>query len=451
MEQITIVGAGLAGVLLSALLAKKGYKVQLFDARKSPRSEKKDAERSINLAMSCRGLTALQSAGLKSILEDKLVPMRSRAIHLSSGEILYQSFGRSTTECIYAIRRRDLHLALLDFAESFKNVECFFEHQLRDIDFKNKELLFELPGNDKKRRPYQRLIGADGAGSVVRDCMEKNHKLHSKRIFLSHGYKELSITLKPGIFEKGHLHLWPRENFLLLGNPNPDESITGSLFLPYMGKTSFNTLENKNKVASFFKNEFPDVYASTPSIVEEFLRHPVGRMSSIHSGPWYDGDDCCLIGDAAHGIIPFFGQGMNAAFEDCRIFDEILSKHGENWELVFKEFYESRKKNTEAVSRMSIDNYHEIQEGIQDKTFNLKKDLNHQMMERFPKRYISKHVLVMFTNTPYHTAEEIGVLQDKMLQDLCENVETLKEIDWEKAEHLMQTYDKKLTELNNHH
>ncbi|WP_419420913.1 FAD-dependent oxidoreductase [Legionella sp. D16C41] len=247
-----------------------------------------------------------------------------------------------------------------------------------------------------------------------------------------------------------HLHLWPRDSFLLLGNPNCDHSITGSLFLAHEGRNSFANLINEGSIKVFFRKFFPDAYDETPNLVTEFLQNPTGNMSTIKCSPWYYQDQCLLIGDAAHGLVPFFGQGMNSAFEDCRIFNDILNRYEDDWHKALPAFFQARKINTDAVAKMSMDNFHEIQSDICDKQFNLKKQLEHILMNRYPERYISKHVLVMFTNTPYAQALAIGEIQSNFLNKICVNLHTIEDIDWKEVDTLMDDYDKKLANLNFH-
>lgn len=449
MKEVTIIGSGLAGTLLALYLAKRGYKLDVFDSRSDPRSIKKEDGRSINLALSCRGITGLAGVGILPKVEKLMVPMHARAIHEMSGQIKFQSFGRHHNEYINAIQRNELNRLLLNEAERFPTVHFHFNTQLITLDVERKIAIFELKNGARLKQSYTRLIGADGAGSCVREQLNAQSLIKSSRTFLPYGYKELSIG-EPGqnhlIHE--HLHLWPRDAFLLLGNPNLNQSITGSLFLPCEGKNSFAELDNELKINAFFKKSFPDAFTEMPHLLEEFTQHPTGNMSTIKCDPWYYQDQCLLIGDAAHGVVPFFGQGMNSAFEDCRILNELLDKHHDDWKKVMPAFYQSRKVNTDAVAQMSMDNFHEIQTDIRDKGFNLKKQLEQELMHRYPEHYVSKHVLVMFTNTPYAKAQALGELQTIFLNSICENIENIEDINWNNVEKELKQYDKKLTKQN---
>ncbi|KTD11254.1 FAD-dependent oxidoreductase [Legionella jamestowniensis] len=449
MKSVTIIGSGLAGTLVSLYLARRGYEVEVFEARPDIRIEKPDRGRSINLALSCRGITGLAGVDLMPEVEKIMVPMRARAIHEADGEIKFQAFGRRSSEYINAIHRSELNALLLNAAEKNRRIRVHFDMKLVNLDINNRALTFSNKNQQPINKSYEVLIGADGAGSYVREALIKRNLVQASRRFLPHGYKELSISRSHSSeFVPEHLHLWPRDSFMLLGNPNRDLSITGTLFLPLQGKHSFAALDDEISIRSFFKTQFSDAYPAMPDPVGEFFNHPTGNLSTVKCSPWYVGDHCLLIGDAAHGIVPFFGQGMNSAFEDCRILNELLDSYEDNWQQVMPAFFTARKVNTDAVAEMSMDNYHEIQTDIRDEQFNLKKQLEQELMHRYPERYISKHVLVMFTNTPYATAKACGEIQQALLNKICEKARSINEIDWGKVNTLMEQYDKNLANLN---
>lgn len=448
MNEVTIIGAGLAGTLLALYLAKRGYKLELFDARPDIRLIHAKDSRSINLALSCRGITGLAGVGIRSEVEKLMVPMRARAIHDTQGQIKYQAFGRDHEEHINAIQRNELNKLLLNEAEKNPRVTLNFNTKLSSIDFEKKIMFFEAENSQPFSKPYEHLIGADGAGSKVRERLQEQQRIQTTRTFLPYGYKELSIGgPEQNHLAHEHLHLWPRDAFLLLGNPNLDRSITGSLFLAHEGKNSFALLDNELEIKAFFNDAFPDVFSAMPNLINEFMEHPTGNMSTIKCEQWHYQDQCLLIGDAAHGVVPFFGQGMNSAFEDCRILNELLDAHQDDWAKVMPAFYQSRKINTDAVAQMSMDNFHEIQTNIRDRRFNLKKQLEQVLMQRYPQHYVSKHVLVMFTNTPYAEAQAYGDVQAEFLDLICEQMERIEDIDWYKVEKSLNYYDKKLAKL----
>ncbi len=448
MKSMTIIGSGLAGTLLSLYMARRGYEVELFDSRSDMRIEKADKGRSINLALSCRGITGLAGVNLMPEVNKVMVPMRARAIHQQDGEIKYQAFGRQKDEYINAILRSELNELLLSKTEKESKILLHFDMKLIGMDVRNKLLHFECKDGSYLTKAYRLLIGADGAASNVREILANEQLINASRQFLPHGYKELSISKSHSQgFVPEHLHLWPRDSFMLLGNPNRDHSITGTLFLANEGKNSFAELDNEASIHSFFKTFFTDAYQAMPDLINEFMHHPTGHLSTIKCSPWYFDDQCLLIGDAAHGLVPFFGQGMNSAFEDCRILNELLDKYHDNWKQVMPAFFALRKVNTDAVAEMSMDNYHEIQSDIRDAKFNLKKQTEQELMHRYPERYISKHVLVMFTNTPYAVARDCGFLQNELLDKICSNVRYTSDINWNEVENLMDQYDEKIGEF----
>ncbi|MCL9683411.1 FAD-dependent oxidoreductase [Legionella maioricensis] len=448
MKKITLIGGGLAGTLCSLYLARRGYLVDLFESRADIRKSPTDYGRSINLALSCRGITGLKAMDLMDEVNKIMVPMRARAIHESNGDVHYQPFGRHENEYINAISRTDLNALLLNKAEQSRNIHLHFDMKLQHVDIYKKKLQFQTKNGPHVEHVYERLIGADGAPSSLRDALKNEGIVEFSRDFLSHGYKELSIskTHTAGMARE-HLHLWPRDSFMLLGNPNPDDSITGSLFLAHEGKDSFAFLDNEERLVTFFQKEFPDAYSAMPNLISEFFENPTGNMSTITCSPWYYRDECLLIGDAAHGVIPFFGQGMNSAFEDCRILDELLEQYKDDWSIVMPVFYEQRKINTDAVAQMSMDNYYEIHSDIRNPKFILRKQVERELMHRYPNQYVSKHVLVMFTNTPYAQAMAQGEVQSTLLDQICYSINDIKEVNWQEIDRLMSDYDKKLANI----
>lgn len=445
--RITLIGAGLAGTLNALYLARRGYEVDLFESRPDMRLSPCDYGRSINLALSCRGLAGLSAMDLADEVKPIIVPMRARAIHEANGDVHYQPFGRHEDEYINAISRTDLNALLLNKAEQSERIHLHFNKKLLSLDIRNKTIRFENQDASQSEWVYERLIGADGANSAIRETLKNERIVETTRDFLSHGYKELSIskTHTAGMARE-HLHLWPRDAFMLLGNPNPDDSITGSLFLANEGKDSFAQLKTESQLIPFFKQNFPDAFAAMPDLVSEFFDNPTGSMSTIKTAPWYYRDECLLIGDAAHGVIPFFGQGMNSAFEDCRILDKLLDEYADDWSRVMPIFFGQRKINTDAVAEMSMDNFYEIHSDVRNPQFLLQKQVERELMQRYPDRYVSKHVLVMFTNTPYAKALAHGKHQSNLLNELCGSINHIKELNWQSVDGLMRQYDKNLTD-----
>ncbi|PIW61044.1 FAD-dependent monooxygenase, partial [Shewanella sp. CG12_big_fil_rev_8_21_14_0_65_47_15] len=288
MKHITIVGGGLAGTLCALFLARRGYEVDVFESRTDVRRSPTDYGRSINLALSCRGITGLNAVNLMDEVSQIIVPMRARAIHDVDGEVKYQPFGRHDEEYINAISRTELNALLLNKAEQFSAIHLHFEKKLLSVDIHNKKLYFEARDGSAYEYSYHRLIGADGAASSIRECLKQEGLVQTEREFLSHGYKELSISKSHTAgMAREHLHLWPRDSFMLLGNPNPDDSITGSLFLANEGRDSFAELNTDSRLISFFKREFPDICKAMPNLVKEFFTNPTGHLSTVKCAPWY--------------------------------------------------------------------------------------------------------------------------------------------------------------------
>ncbi len=438
MSSVTIIGGGLAGCLLSLYLAERGYEVSIFETRSDLRLSSQDYGRSINMAMSCRGLTALDSLALLPKVNPIMVPMRARAIYELDGSITYQPFGRKDNEYINSVKRSDLNRLLLNCIDDNDKITIYFNHQLIDVNFDSKQC--RIVHNDKEvLHTYERLIGADGAPSAVRESLTQAGTIKSTRNFLTHGYKELTIANAGNTnFVREHLHIWPRDQFMLLGNPNPDHSITGSLFLAVEGKISFTSIRTEEQIHQFFRQQFPDIYTQMPALIEEYMNHPVGYLSTVKCSTWYYQDHCLLIGDAAHGIIPFFGQGMNAAFEDCRIFTDILAQYNDDWQQAIPVFYQNRKENTDAVAAMSKDNYDEIRHDVLNERFILRKALEHELMKRYPEHYLSRHVMVMFTNIPYKIAYEQSNKQLDLIEQLCVGKHSIDEINWKQVDSLVK-------------
>lgn len=448
MKKVSIIGAGLAGTLMALFFARRNYEVHIFEMRRDLRFDKTDRGRSINLALSCRGITALNALNLMPLVQPIAVPMRARAIHEENGALNYQAFGRNLDESIYSISRKALNIMLLNEAEKNPAITLHFECELTQLNVYQKTLLVREKNGAVLNHAYEHLIGADGVGSFVRNILLKAGLVKAEREFLAHGYKELTISKNHSeTLPREHLQLWPRGSFLLLGNPNPDDSITGSLFLPQEGTNSFSSLQNEQQVQAFFEKSFADVASLMPNLQEEFFAHPTGTLSTVHCTPWHYEDSCLLIGDAAHGIVPFFGQGMNSAFEDCRILDELLENSEDDWAISVPKFYELRKNNTEAVAQLSMENYKEIYSDIKSSQFRLKKQIEKEIMHRFPEMYVSMHVMVMFTNTSYAQAQAQYGLQNQLLDTICSEIHSIEEVDWNQVGVLVKNYDKKLADI----
>ncbi len=426
-----IVGSGLAGTLMSVYLAQRGLRVKLYERRADMRKVEMPAGRSINLALSARGLFALEEVGLKDKVLTQALPMRGRMMHSTTGELTYQAYGQPH-EYINSISRAYLNEELLNAAEA-AGVHIAFEQRCHGFDFETGAAQMEGPEG-----PYALgdapVIGADGAGSALRTSLIRRVRVNYHQDYLPHGYKELTIPPKNGDFqmEPEALHIWPREKFMLIALPNPDKSFTCTLFLAFEGAVSFEALQDPESVQAFFETHFPDVIPLAPDYLEEFARNPTGVLSTLRCDPWYVKDQLMLIGDASHAIVPFFGQGMNAAFEDCTLLNAALKKH-DQVEAAFRAFYTQRKPDAEAIADMALDNFIEMRDRVADEKFLLHRQVALEMEKRFPEQFLSRYSMVSFQRVPYAVAQHKGQAQQELLTRLCADIERAEEVNWEVA------------------
>ncbi|MEP6548708.1 MAG: NAD(P)/FAD-dependent oxidoreductase [Gammaproteobacteria bacterium] len=436
---IRICGAGPTGALLAILLQRRGHSVDLYESRTDPRERPAESGRSINLALADRGIHALRLAGVFQDLEPALLPMRGRLIHGVEGDTSLQPYGQRPSELIYSISRHRLNQTLLDVAARQPGVTIHFEHRLEAAEFDTGVALIRDLRRDRLIRvPMQPMLASDGAGSLMRRSMSTQQLIESRETDLEHGYKELSIPASAaGIYPLAAdaLHIWPRGQFMLIALPNEDASFTATLFLARHGETSFETLTENGAIERFFSRYFPDAWRLMPNCVAEFQTHPVGFLGTVSAAPWSHRDMAALIGDAAHAIVPFHGQGMNCCFEDCVEFDGCMGRNS-SWESVFCEFGARRKPNTDAIAEMALDNYLEMRERVANRKFQLQQALALELERRFPQRFIPRYSMVMFHHEiPYRTALERGTVQTQLLAELTAGaVDSLADVDFERAE-----------------
>jgi kynurenine 3-monooxygenase len=436
---IRIVGAGPTGALLAILLARRGQQVELYETRPDPRQGPAGSGRSINLALADRGSHALKAAGVFETLGSSLLPMRGRLIHYENHETAFQPYGQRPNEVIYSVSRHRLNQALVEVAASCPGVKMYFQHRLEGADFAaNTARIRDLERDRLIAVPMQPLLATDGAGSAVRREMVAQKLIQASEIDLEHGYKELSIPAGPrGSFRMANdaLHIWPRGNFMLIALPNDDGSFTATLFLPKHGTVSFESLNDHAAIERFLARSFPDVRELMPNALAEFSAHPVGFLGTVSARPWHVAGQATLIGDAAHAMVPFHGQGMNCCFEDCIEFDASVARHA-SWETAFAEFGTLRKPNTDAIAAMALDNYMEMRESVADPKFQLQQALSLELERRFPRRFIPRYSMVMFHHEiPYLTAQRRGAMQAGILSDLTRGaVGALSEVDFVRAE-----------------
>ena len=439
--EITLVGAGLAGSLLAIFLARRGHRVTLLERRLDPRKGTASAGRSINLALANRGIAALEEVGVMESVRSELIPMAGRMLHDEEGRLRLIPYGNKPHEVIYSVSRAGLNTLLLDAAESTGRVSIRFGATVSGVDFAGRRVRF-LSGNDSQPQttPYEVLIGTDGSASAVRAAILERTGGRLDEEPLGHGYKELSIPPRAGggfQMEKNALHIWPRGEYMLIALPNVDGSFTVTLFLPNQGEESFQALTSGEAVSALFERRFADAIPLMPRLAEDFFDNPTGHLETIRCEPWSFEDHALVLGDAAHAIVPFHGQGMNAAFEDCSAFDECLGVPDRPWNEVFAEFERRRRPDTDAIADMALENYVEMRSTVREPKFQLKKDLSFRLEERHPGRFIPRYSMVMFHTIPYAEAKRRGAIQEGILDALTSTVASLDEVDLARADRLI--------------
>lgn len=418
-KHIAITGAGLVGSLLAIYLKNRGYQVSVFERRNDMRKTAGYEGRSINLALSNRGIRALEEVGLAEELKKEAIPMHGRMIHDLQGNLNFQPYGKAG-QYINSISRSGLNKVLMTKAESL-GVEFHFEQRITAVDFDKTELTIQNSTFNIQHLPFDLIIGSDGAFSAVRLAMQFTDQFNFSQNYIEHGYKELYIPAgAAGSFqlEKNALHIWPRESFMLIALPNPDGSFTLTLFFPFTGETSFESLSTKEKVKDFFKSVFPDAYSLMPHLEEEFFQNPSSSLVTMRCYPWVR-NKTLLIGDAAHAIVPFYGQGMNAGFEDCHILNQLLDKFSDDWDQALPSFQELRKPNADAIAKLALDNFVEMRDLVNDADFILRKKIESKLHELFPEKWIPLYSMVTFhENIPYSVAYETGQKQKRIMEDV---------------------------------
>lgn len=436
-NNITIIGAGLAGSLLAIRLAQKGYAVQVFEKRPDMRKAAVVAGRSINLALSNRGIKALKLVGLEQEMLNLALPMHSRMIHTVGNAAFTAPYSGRQGEYINSISRQALNIALLNKAETYPNVQINFNHDCTAVDIENTEAEFADHINTVKLKSDV-IIGTDGAGSALRNSMEQ-HCMHFElhQSYLEHGYKELNIPPNAdGSFKlaKDVLHIWPRGSFMCIALPNPDGDFTVTLFLAKTNaEYNFEKLDTDQKVQAFFNQFFPEIAHHISDLVEQYNRNPIGNLGTIKCAPYNYKNKCLLLGDAAHAIVPFYGQGMNCSFEDVVVLDELIEKCNGDWATVFENYNTLRKPNCDAIADLAVDNFYEMRDATANPTFQLKRQLETKLETTYPD-YFSKYSMVTFRDDlSYEEAMVKGRKQDAYLMATCEKITVLQDIDVEKV------------------
>jgi kynurenine 3-monooxygenase len=440
-EKITLIGAGLNGPLLAILLRQRGLAVEIYERRPDMRQVRMSAGRSINLALSTRGIYALQQAGLWERMRSIIIPMKGRMMHSVAGELTFQPYGKNDAEAINSISRAELNIALMNAAEEHGatihfNQRCTgYDLRTGAIRLRNEETGGEII------RDANVAIGCDGSASAIRMEMLRLNRFNFSQQYLDYGYKELTIPAGARgehLLETHALHIWPRGNHMLIALPNIDGTFACILFLPFEGSDSFTRLNTKSDVNQFFESRFPDAVPLMPQLPENYFSNPTGAMVTVKCSPWHVEGRSLLLGDAAHAIVPFFGQGLNCGFEDCTCLMELLDRHSEDWPRVFAEFENERKINTDAIADMAVENFTEMRDRVADSRFLLRKKIELALEAKYPQLFVPKYSMVTFHRIPYSVALARGAVQDRMLAELCDSINRVEDLDWDKAERLIR-------------
>jgi len=429
--KFVLIGSGLAGGLLAAYLGRRGYEVDLYERRADPREGNIVGGRSINLALSTRGIYALEQLGIADEVLRHAIPMRGRMIHDKSGALHFSPYDRDPNKFINSIGRAALNTTVIEAAQRYPNVRVYFNHRCTDVDLDSATANLVPPSvevslsaaNPQPQTIIQAqgdaVIGVDGAFSAVRHSMQKKIAgFEYDESYLAHGYKELTIPPAPDgswRMEKEALHIWPRKSFMMIALPNPDGSFTCTLFWEFEGPRSFATTKTDDEIRRFFDEEFPDAMPLMPSLLDDFKRNPTGSLVTIRSAPWFYENKVALVGDAAHAVVPFYGQGMNAAFEDCVVLDECLAEFPGDRQRAFAEYFARRKENADALADLAVQNFIEMRDKTASQTFRAKKKLDHLLEGLLPGIYLPLYTMVTFTRIPYSTAARRARLQNRIV------------------------------------
>jgi kynurenine 3-monooxygenase len=440
-DKITLIGAGLNGPLLAILLMQRGFAVEIFERRPDMRTVRMSAGRSINLALSTRGIHGLQQAGLWDKMLSIIIPMKGRMMHSVAGDLTFQPYGKDDREVINSISRAELNIALMNAAEA-QGADIHFNQRCKRFDLKTGSV--RLRNDDTGEETTKEagvVIGCDGSASAIRAEMLKLPRFNFSQQYLDYGYKELTIPASSEgkhLLETHALHIWPRGNHMLIALPNIDGTFACILFLPFDGKDSFAELTTPGDVTQFFQSRFPDTLPLMPQLADNYFANPTGAMVTIKCSPWNVDGKALLMGDAAHAIVPFFGQGLNCGFEDCTSLLALLDRHGADWPRVFTHFEQERKLNTDAIADMAIENFTEMSDRVADSRFLLRKKVELALEGKYPKLFVPKYAMVTFHRIPYSVALARGVVQDRMLAELCDPINNLEDLDWDKADRLIR-------------
>lgn len=436
-KNVTIVGAGLVGSLLSIYLAKKGYKINMFERRPDMRKVSISAGKSINLALSDRGWKGLEGVGIADEIKKIAIPMYGRYIHHKDGSTAYQPYGKDN-QAIYSVSRAEINMRLMDLAEQQPNVKIHFNERCTTINKANLEAYFENAETKKATSIKSDLLfGSDGAFAASRLNMQlSSDRFEYNQHYIEAGYKELIIPPGPNgefLIEKNALHIWPRGTFMMIALPNMDGNFTCTLFLPFEGEKSFANIQTREQVEAFFKTEFPDAVSLMPTLVDDFMNNPTSSLVTVKCFPWTFENKIALIGDAAHAIVPFYGQGMNCGFEDCVVLNDLVNKYNEDWNKILPEYQRLRKPDADAIADLAIMNFIEMRDKTADQKFLLQKKIEARFNQKYPDKWIPLYSMVTYSpHIRYSVALKEGQKQEAIMQ----KVMAMPDIDskWDSAE-----------------
>ncbi len=423
-EKIVLVGAGLVGSLFAIYLAKKGYKVAVYERRPDYRKTGIAGGRSINLALSDRGWKALRSVGIDKDIEKIAIPMTGRMMHAVDGTLTYQPYGKDD-QAIYSVSRSELNFKLLDLADENENVEIHYSMKCLDVDLKSKTVKFEnTDTNEVVTASGDYILGSDGAFSAIRSRMQRTNRFSYSQEYIPHGYKELCIPAnEDGSFklkDVNCLHIWARGNYMMIALPNLDGSFTCTLFFPFEGEYSFESLKTDEDILAFFKEKFPDAVPMMPTLLEDYKANPTSSLLIIRCNPWNFGENTLLVGDASHAIVPFYGQGMNSGFEDCTVFDELMKKNNDDLSKTFSEYTAARVDDANAIADLAMYNFVEMRDRVADNRFLLQKKIEKKLNADYPDKWLPLYSMVTFSHIPYAEALRIGRIQEEIMQEVLD-------------------------------
>ena len=413
LKHVTIVGAGLSGPVMATYLCDLGYEVDLYESRSDMRIVSQSAGRSINLALSARGIAALKDIGVFEKIKSNLLAMEGRMIHDKNGNKKLQLYGQKKDEVIYSVSRSKLNMTLMDHAENSGGINIHFNQELQDLDLDKRTLIV-----NKKNVSFNQLLGADGASSIVRKTINNKSSINFRKAFLGHGYKELTIPSSSSneyMLEENALHIWPRGQFMLIALPNMDKSFTCTLFLPLVGESSFQSIKTKKQVLEFFEEYFPDTITLISELGDEYKKNPVGKLATVYCDKWHYKDVASIFGDAAHAIVPFFGQGMNASFQDCTVMHSLMKRFENNWKKIFSEYSRFQVPNGHAIADMALENYIEMRDSVNDPKYIERRELELDLESKFWDRFVPRYSMVSFHQIPYSKVYDRGEIQMNLM------------------------------------